>query len=211
LSRHGGRYPDAEDIQDMNEITSQFQDSILKNSNSWLCKSDLKLLKNWKTRIDQNEHDHILTTKGRQLMRDLGKRMNTRLLDLIPTLRENQIKIQTTSMIRTQQSADEYLNGLLNYTTYRPGFDIIGGEEGEEDFLLKCPDNCPKYQDLIEKKSNYCPELKDFEENAPQYKTVLKTFAKRVGTDLTGKKLSKFRLSKFRFKFLLFSKFISIF
>ena len=100
----------------------------------------MKRLNDWSTRME-TDYDNNLTQNGRELMKDLGHRMFMRLFDLISNLRSNQIKVQTTNIIRTQQSADEYLNGLLSYTSFRPNYDI----NQNEDYLLKYPDFCQNY------------------------------------------------------------------
>lgn len=186
VSRHAGRYPDSVDIAEMNKVTKDLKSKILKN-NIWLCDADLSRMQNWKTRINL-EYDHILTQNGRFYMKSLGNRMHNRLFDLISTLDDvsSQIKVQTTEYIRTQQSADEYLNGLLNFTPDRPKYDI----SEDEDYLLKCPDVCQKYIKTMEKKSSYCPELKEFEDNSPLYNDAKKRFANKIGLDWTGNKLS---------------------
>jgi hypothetical protein len=97
----------------------------------------------WKSRIFM-EDDHLLTVNGRFYMRSLGDRMHNRLFDIISTVKKEQIAVQCSNEVRTQQSADEYLAGLLNFlpANSRPTYRV---NPPAEDYLLKASDVCKKY------------------------------------------------------------------
>jgi hypothetical protein len=116
----------------------------IDNRSSWLCRSDLARLRQW-TSPFINKTDE-LTSRGRDLMRNLGQRMHSRLyndmfsagsLDI-----NKQIKIQVTKYIRTNQSANEYVDGLLTgYSTDRPS----NTHNNDNAYLLMYPGVCAKY------------------------------------------------------------------
>ena len=186
LNRHGGRYPDQEDIVDMNKVTADLKQKILKK-NSWFCDKDLKAMSKWNTQMEP-DFGHILTTHGRQMMKDLGIRMNMRLGDdMISTLKESQVRVQVTNLIRTHQSAEEYMNGLLDFTLFRPDLEV----NQDEDYLLKYPDYCKKYLETVGQNSSSCLELKKFETESTELKLYKQDFANKLGLNLSGKELNK--------------------
>jgi hypothetical protein len=97
-------------------------------------------LKEWKTRM-QSEHDNSLTDHGKNVMKNLGTRMLERLFPLFSTFRNTQISVRVTSRDRTHQSADEFLNGILKFSSFRPNYTLAEND----DYLLKYPDTCEKY------------------------------------------------------------------
>lgn len=133
-----------DDIQAMNNLSLVLQKIIVEKNASWLCEADRVKMRNWQTKMTNPDQGNYLTDYGRRQMRELGNRMYLRLFnDIIATGLNisTQLKVSVTELIRTQQSADEYLNGLLNYASARPTYDVneING------YLLKYPDYCKKY------------------------------------------------------------------
>ena len=118
----------------------------IKENNVWLCSDDLARMDQWKSRIN-TDNDHNLTVSGRFYMKALGNRMRSRLFDIVSDLKSNQVSVQTTNLLRTQQSADEYVAGLLSFM---PTSDLPKYSQNppEADFLLKSPDLCQKYVDV---------------------------------------------------------------
>jgi hypothetical protein len=111
-----------------------------------LCRADLSRLRQWVTPFLNEEEGNELTPRGRDLMRNLGKRMYSRLYNDVfsaGTLDINkQLKIDVTQLIRTNQSANEYVDGLLTgYSTDRPSYTY----DNDNVYLLKYPDFCAKY------------------------------------------------------------------
>lgn len=74
--------------------------------------------------------------------------MHQRLFDIVSSVRADQVRVQTSNELRTQQSAGEYLAGFLNFLpdSDRPTYSIL---PPNEDYLLKSADICPKYVEVI--------------------------------------------------------------
>lgn len=199
LSRHGARYPDSADINEMNDILSKAKDQILstgrnkalififilnlsnllffQKDNKWLCEQDKMQLKNWNSRL-RPEFDSLLTEKGFKEQQALGKRIQQRLPNLMKKIEHYiQVTVRTTNRERTKQSARSYLDGFLDYLRIKPNLTVNYGE----DYLLKFPDHCSRYiAEVDDKKDAVCPEIKLFDKQSFAYFTDLETFRQRV-------------------------------
>lgn len=117
--------------------------NILCKENSWLCGDDLKRLKTWKLNMKPQEGDY-LTSNGRLHMRQLGSRMQYRLYEFAARLKiPSQVRFQATNIIRTAQSAQEYIAGFFDNLAVdqRPNYTV----NQADDYLLKFPDICQRY------------------------------------------------------------------
>ncbi len=163
----------------MNAILPQLVEDILSRNNSWLCDSDKAKLKNWQSRL-KPEYDTLLTVKGRAQQQQLGKRMQKRLPDLMKKIEHHiQVSVQTTEKERTQESALAYLDGFVDYLANKPNLTVNYGE----DYLLKFPDICARYNQIVKGNKTACPEIKQFEASR-EYLNVMDTFRKRLNTTL---------------------------
>ncbi len=164
----------------MNEILPLIVDDILSRDNSWLCESDKIKLKNWQSRL-KPEYDTLLTVKGKTQQRQLGERMQKRLSDLVKKIEHNdQISVQATEKVRTQESASSYLDGFVhNILDIKPNITI----NYDEDYLLKFPDICGFYNKIVKKNKTACPEVAQFE-SSREYLNVMNTFKNRINTSL---------------------------
>lgn len=89
------------------------------------------------------EDDNFLTQFGMETMKRLGIRMWSRLGELISNTRTiNQVKVQSTDIPRTKQSADKYLEGIFGSWPNKPRVETV---PELQDYLLKFPDLCEKY------------------------------------------------------------------
>ena len=113
-------------------------------------------------------------------MRELGNRMQKRTFhDLTQSVDiKRQVKVDITQLIRTEQSADEYLNGFLNFTSVRPSYDY-----DEDGWLLKYPDVCTKYNKIVKAKDS-CSEGIEFENKSNELRGYKQNFLKKLGVDL---------------------------
>lgn len=135
MSRHGQRYPDEDDIIDINKYLPELQ-STLTNS-TLLCEEDRNEFLKWITRL-KPEMDNLLTLNGKNFIFEFGKRMRERLSSLVGSLETSQVKVLTTERIRTKESAEEFVRGFLP--------DLKLNIETAPEFLLKFPDVCDKYK-----------------------------------------------------------------
>ena len=103
-------------------------------------------MKSWKSRISFAD-DHNLTENGRRYMKELGYRMHNRVYNLVSNIKTNQITVRCSNEARTQQSADEYLAGMLGF---KPKYKlpIYQINPADSDYLLKSSDMCKKYVDV---------------------------------------------------------------
>jgi hypothetical protein len=125
----------------MNVHLPLVQNLILKNGSGFLCKDDLQLLRSWKSRM-LPKYDNILTSNGRLRMRNRS-RMETRLKKLFDTIKSSkEVTVKVTNILRTFQSAEEYLKGSTKLASIAPKIEQI---PINKDYLLKFPDLCKKY------------------------------------------------------------------
>ncbi len=95
---------------------------------------------------------------------------------------DKQINVDVTQLIRTTQSANEYMNGLLQFTASRPNLTF----DTNNNYLLKYPDYCTKYLQIVKKNKTSCPEELRFNANSTKLKTYKQRFLNKVGVDLSG-------------------------
>ena len=93
------------------------------------------------------------------------------------SMRSNdQIRVQSTDVNRTVDSAHEYLSGFLDFLPTKP--DVQVGQKNT-DFLLKFPDICQSFIRLT-KSENSCEEAKRFDEESVAYQKSVSTFYNRT-------------------------------
>lgn len=127
--------------------------------------------------------EYNLTPKGELQQKNLGKRMKDRLPELMSKIQyQIQVDVKATYRIRAQQSANQYLNGFLDFLPDKPNITV---ENGDKDYLLKVPDVCDKYLNMVKKNKTACQELDQFESESFDYRNTLNTFKKRINSSLT--------------------------
>ena len=148
--------------------------------------------------------DNNLTPKGKSQQKGLGKRMQDRLPELMKTIGYPiQVDVKATSRFRTQQSANQYLNGFLDFLSMKPNVTVDNGD----DYLLKFPDVCEKYLNEVKKNKTACQERDTFDRDSISFKNALTTFKQRINSSLNinnGKLLLKLYLIKFQYNELIF-------
>ena len=88
----------------------------------------------------------------------------------------DQIRVQSTDVNRTVDSAREYLNGFLDFLPMKP--DVQVGQK-ENDFMLKFPDICQSFIRLTKSK-NSCEEATRFDDESVAYQKSVSTFYNRT-------------------------------
>lgn len=123
-----------------------------------------------------------LTEKGKRQQKALGKRVQTRLPDLMSKIEHSiQVKVQATDRIRTYQSAQSYVSGFLDFLANKPNVTVTDGE----DLLLKFPDYCDRFGDY-KKNESACHEKADFDKMSVDWSNALKKFKLRLNTTITA-------------------------
>ena len=173
LSRHGQRYPEDVDIDEINDNLSKFRDRVINEcegrtllremvadwtengtllfhsvqaTSTWLCEKDRRALQAWAPKM-KTENGYYLTPDGIRIMKQLGSRMKNRLDDLIAKLRSSpdRVMVKATNITRTIQSSSAYLDGLYGNWPNRP---VLNVQPDVSDYLLKFPDLCEKYLEV---------------------------------------------------------------
>jgi hypothetical protein len=77
FKRHGIRYPDGEDIPDMEKTLNKIRDQVLiaaSEGNTSLCDFDVESLRKWKINMNP-EDDNLITRSGEQEIAEVGKNL----------------------------------------------------------------------------------------------------------------------------------------
>lgn len=146
-----------------------------------MCDADKERLKKWEPRY-RPHFEMELTEKGKSQQKALGKRVQTRLPDLMSKIEHNiQVKVLATEKIRTHQSAQSYVSGFLDFLVNKPNVTFTDGE----DLLLKFPDYCDRFG-VYKKNESACPEKADFDKRSVDWSNALKKFKLRLNTTLAA-------------------------
>lgn len=95
------------------------------------------------------DDDYNLTKRGREIMRKFGSRMRKRLQEVLnqdAKTNSRRINAQTTSIVRTVQSAEEFFSGMFKDSEEKPTIQI---NSKEDDYLLKFPDLCSRFIQVL--------------------------------------------------------------
>lgn len=95
------------------------------------------------------DDDYNLTKRGREIMRKFGSRMRKRLQEVLnqdAKTNSRRINAQTTSIVRTVQSAEEFFSGMFKDSEEKPTIQI---NSKDDDYLLKFPDLCSRFIQVL--------------------------------------------------------------
>ncbi|KAF4519209.1 hypothetical protein B566_EDAN013503 [Ephemera danica] len=121
VGRHGTRNPSKTELERFDSII-KLRDEIIRNhvelKTSQMCSMDMTNLQNWKL-IWKPEDEEQLTQQGREEMRLLAKRLQTRFPDLIlqRPYTEQAYTFRHTDTALTRSSAEAFAEGLLSAGT----------------------------------------------------------------------------------------------
>lgn len=178
-NRHTTRYPDRENIVEMQDALPQ----LLKNIQSaaqekkvHICEADLEQLERWKMPFKPH-HDNKVTPSGKSVVGDQVRRFRRRFPGLFQgQFNASDFVVGYTSRERTRQTAEAFLEHLLS----KQDFDAVNFGP-PQDSLLQFHKECNK---LIKEKKSTPVEVDKFEKG-PYMKRLLDTMSWRLGFNVT--------------------------
>ncbi|KDR19047.1 multiple inositol polyphosphate phosphatase 1-like isoform X3 [Zootermopsis nevadensis] len=182
ISRHGTRYADADEVDDLKDLYD-LQAKIIKNhekdGKGTLCAQDLENLKLWTLQVVSNVKSD-LTPQGYKDLHDLGDRFKSRFPALFnQTVTKDSFKVRFTTKQRTAASAIAFVDGLFG-----TGMGLEFPEPLDDDLLIKPYASCKKWEKDVESNKDTTKEMKNFEGGA-LVTTLLGTVSSRLGFDKT--------------------------
>lgn len=198
FNRHTTRYPDKDDIVKMVDAMPRLKSSILeaaKNGTVHLCKSDLDALSNWTLQFRPEDDNHV-TPSGRNVSYDQAKRFLAMFPKLFSPFRASDYVVGFTSRVRTLETAQAFLRGLLSEQEY---------SEVEKNFLPPQDDilQFHKECDKISKNKGGTPAAVEAYEKGPHWQRLLDTLSWRLGFNVTKADL-KMLLRACQFEYAIF-------
>lgn len=173
LSRHGTRYPDSDDIKEMQERLPNIQKAIVEKEK--LCKEDITNLKNWKLTIDPTA-DETLAPAGDRELQEIAQRYKARFPSLLnASYSQEYYSVRYTSTQRTNASARNFVIGLFGNS----GKNIPLPWSSEDDALLKFYKTCALWKQTIDKNESALAEADRFK-RGKKMKEVVKDVSKRL-------------------------------
>jgi len=148
VSRHGTRWPSAEDIPEFSEL-SGIRDHVISNYNAnkgTLCSQDIENLRAWSFSMSPDQGD-MLTVQGREDLFLLGRRLRSYFPDLLNTsYSSDKLLFRHTNTSRTKESAEYFARGMLglNYDDPSPSLP----PPIADDRLIYPYNNCPAWDTL---------------------------------------------------------------
>ncbi|XP_077490703.1 multiple inositol polyphosphate phosphatase 1-like isoform X2 [Amblyomma americanum] len=179
-NRHTTRYPDRDDIVKMVEAMPRLQRAVLdaaKDGKVHLCKEDIEALSNWTLRFRPEDDNHV-TASGEEISSDQAKRFRTRFPDLFRTFKADDYVVGFTSRVRTQETAEAFLRGLLTRQEY---FEVARNFLSPQDDLLQFHKECKK---LIKEKEDSPAAVEEYEKG-PYMQRLLDRLTWRLGFNIT--------------------------
>ncbi|KFM71744.1 Multiple inositol polyphosphate phosphatase 1, partial [Stegodyphus mimosarum] len=182
LSRHATRYPDKDNIVEINSILPTLRDRIINSSLSGkveICAEDLKKLKNWTSEMEP-ENDNKITDTGEEEAEELAQRLKRRFLAVLnETYSPEKFVIEYTSRERTRSTAEAFAKGLFNEDYKNIDFD---GKTNDK--VLQFHKDCKKLQKSCKDASYDISEVEKFE-NGSMMQKVIDSVSKRVGFNVS--------------------------
>ncbi|XP_015794310.1 multiple inositol polyphosphate phosphatase 1 [Tetranychus urticae] len=178
FSRHGIRYPEKDDIIDMEEILPKLQSEIINGYNSdqsELCEQDYQTVKDWKLQMVP-ENDNHLTSSGVETTKKIAGLFYERYPSLFDPS-EVEFKVGITSKVRTNETAHAFVDGLRDL---RPDINI-----NEEDYVIR---NHLQFHSICKKKINgKIPEPRQVKEitESKLFQKLRQRISKRMGLNRT--------------------------
>ncbi|XP_029849714.2 multiple inositol polyphosphate phosphatase 1 isoform X1 [Ixodes scapularis] len=178
-NRHTTRYPDRENIVEMQDVLPQLLRNILSAAQEkkvHICETDLEQLERWKMPFKPH-HDNKVTPSGKSVVGDQVRRLRRRFPGLFQgQFNASDFVVGYTSRERTRQTAEAFLEHLLS----KQDFDAINFGP-PQDSLLQFHKECNK---LIKEKKSTPVEVDKFEKG-PYMKRLLDTMSWRLGFNVT--------------------------
>ncbi|EEC05778.1 secreted multiple inositol polyphosphate phosphatase, putative, partial [Ixodes scapularis] len=178
-NRHTTRYPDRENIVEMQDVLPQLLRNILSAAQEkkvHICETDLEQLERWKMPFKPH-HDNKVTPSGKSVVGDQVRRLRRRFPGLFQgQFNASDFVVGYTSRERTRQTAEAFLEHLLSKQGERPEFlpsPGLGRFAHHEQSVDAFPAG------LQEKKST--PVEVDKFEKGPYMKRLLDTMSWRLG------------------------------
>lgn len=178
LSRHGTRYPAADDYDKFSALTS-LRDQIIRNHEvnheGDLCDKDLDNLRNWSLKFTPDLGE-VLTKQGEDDMRLMAQRFKNRYPSLFNEgYRQDLYEFRYTNTQRTKASAEKFAEGLFGSSegVYFP-------TPSDNDTLLRPYESCNAWKTMVDDNPDAKIEQTLFEEG-PWMKEVIANVSKRLG------------------------------
>ncbi|XP_015111808.1 multiple inositol polyphosphate phosphatase 1 [Diachasma alloeum] len=181
LSRHGIRYPNADDIVKLMELRN-VRDQILINheqrSDGRLCNEDLDNLRNWSPNANMTtQMAKELTPQGMTESKLLAGQIRVAFPQLFPRTQgdiSQDYVFRATKSMRSQASMRAFMEGLLSRSVPTPP-PFYGN-----DTLLKAYQYCPRWKDGDENDPHYGKELADFL-RGHEFSDLIRNVSSRLG------------------------------
>ncbi|KAJ8665109.1 hypothetical protein QAD02_006771 [Eretmocerus hayati] len=177
LARHGTRYPDADKILQLKNLT-KIRDEILGNDAQKdidMCEKDLAKLKDWNPDENMNSsNDEMLTPQGEKDLIDLAHRLKSVFSDLITEDHSAEDYVfRSTKYPRALDSMTAFSSSMF------PDTNVTYIEPPENDTLLLLHENCPAWINDF-KENDVVAEMNIFK-NGPEVQNVLENVSSRLG------------------------------
>ncbi|XP_063995033.1 multiple inositol polyphosphate phosphatase 1-like [Diachasmimorpha longicaudata] len=183
LSRHGSRYPNADDIVKLMELRN-VRDQILMNheqrSDGRLCNDDLDNLRAWSPNANMTtQMAKELTPQGMTESKFLAAKIRTAFPTLFPWNQgdiSQDYVFRATQSQRSQSTMRAFMEGLFSGSRSIPTPPPFYGN----DTLLKAYQYCPRWKDGNENDPHYGKELTDFLKGQ-EFSNVIQNVSSRLG------------------------------
>ncbi|XP_043479163.1 multiple inositol polyphosphate phosphatase 1-like isoform X2 [Leptopilina heterotoma] len=179
--RHGTRYPDLDQIPNMQKLLI-LRDEIISNHREkqmgHLCESDLKNLENWK--LDDNVTDNmteLLTPQGENDLKGLALRLKAAFPELLTTINNsstNDYVFRSTKTQRTEKSMSSFIERLFGNKNA-----VTPENVPNNDTLLRANKQCVPMRKEV-RRNIFTAERNKFD-NEPEMKNLIHNVSRRLG------------------------------